>query len=88
MSKFQEYKCPNCSIWEIGDSIENNNIKCSNCGYIGTEKEFEAKRYHFYTQVIVAVIAFNKKDAKKEFELLKEDFVPYFDKIIKIVEAN
>ena len=88
MSKFQEYKCPKCSIWEIGDIIENNGIKCSNCGYIGTIKEFEAKRYHFYAQVIVVVIAFNEKDAKKEFELLKDDFVPYFDKLIKIVEAN
>jgi len=79
----KEYKCPKCSIWEIGDPKGNDNFKCSNCGYIGTEKSFEAKRYHFHVQSIVDVIAFNDEDAKKEFELLKEDYVPYLDKIIK-----
>jgi len=89
MSNFQEYKCPSCSIWEIGDIIENNNLKCSNCGYIGTIKEFEAKRYHCYAQIIVVVIAFNEEDAKKEFDILREDdFDHYFNKLIKIVEAN
>lgn len=79
----KEYKCPKCSIWEIGVPKGNGNFKCEECGYIGTEKSFEAKRYHFYVQIIVVVIAFNDDDAKKEFELYKEDFEPYFDKIIK-----
>jgi len=88
MVKIQEYKCPKCSIWEIGDRIENKQIKCTNCGYIGAESEFEAKRYHFYVQSIIDVIAFNNEDAESEFESMKKDFVPYFDKIIKIEEVN
>lgn len=89
MDKIQEYKCPNCSIWEIGNPIENNEIKCTNCGYIGTIQEFEAKRYHCYAQILVDVIAFNEEDAKKEFDILrKEDFDLWFDELIKIEEDN
>lgn len=83
-----EYKCPKCKVWEIGNLIENNKMKCLNCGYIGIEKDFKAKSYLFYTQSIIRVIAFNDEDAKNEFESMKEDFVPYFDEIIKIEEGD
>lgn len=85
MSEFPEYKCPKCFMWDDGFPIEDKKIKCSNCNYLGTIDEFKAKSYNFYVQSIIRVIAFDKEDAKKELESFMED-LPYFDKLIKIVE--
>lgn len=85
MSKIQEYKCPKCFYWDDGFPIEKKRIECNGCGYIGDLKEFEAKSYNFYVQSIIRVIAFDKEDTKKELESFMED-LPYFDKLIKIVE--
>jgi len=76
-------------MWDDGFPIKENKIECSNCGYIGKLKEFEAKSYLCYVQAIVRVIAFDEKDAKKEFDIIEEeDLEPYFDKLIKIEEDN
>ena len=92
MSKFQEYKCPKCLVWDDGFPIKDGKMNCNCCNYWGKLKEFEAKRYFCYAQVIVVVIGFNKEDAKKEFDIIiKEgsvDLESSFDKLIKIVEAN
>ncbi len=89
MPNSQEYKCPKCFLWDFGFPITNGRMECNGCGYIGNLKEFEAKRYHCYAQITVAVIAFNEEDAKKEFDILrKDDFDSYFDKLIKIIEAK
>ena len=74
--------------------IENDKIKCINCSYEGNLKEFKAKRYNCYAQIIVNIIAFDEKDAEGEFEILrKEDFDLYFDssqeiKLIEVLEEK
>ena len=76
-------------MWDDGFPIEEEKIKCSKCSYIGSIKEFKAKRYHCYAQILVDVIAFNEEDAKKEFHILREDdFDLWFDKLIKIEESK
>lgn len=92
MPNTQEYKCPKCGMWDDGFPITNGKMECDGCGYIGKLKEFEAKRYHCYAQIIIDVIAFNEEDAKKEFGYIKKDddvdLESCFDKLIKIMEAN
>ena len=92
MSKFQEYKCPKCLVWDDGFPIKDGKMNCNCCNYWGKLKEFEAKRYNCYVQIIIAVIAFNEEDAKKEFDIIVKDNVldleSCFDKLIKIEEAN
>lgn len=82
-----EYKCPECSMWDNGFLKEGDKMRCSECDYLGTVKEFTAKKYNFHVQSIVKIVAFDENDAKEEFELFKEDFEPYFHKVIKIEEV-
>jgi len=85
-----EYKCPKCLVWDDGFPIEDGKKGCTCCGYTGDLKEFEAKKYDVYIQTIIQIVAFNKKDAKKETELYFryaiEDEKLNIDKIIKIEE--
>ena len=78
-------------VWDDVFPIVKGTMECNCCGHLGKLKEFEAKRYSCYVQIIVSVIAFNEEDAKKEFDFILEDnddvdLESCFDKLIKIEE--
>lgn len=63
--KIERYKCPKCGYTDAEPGY------CDNCGYKGEVGGFKAKEYIGTFKVKLYVVAYNKKDAKKELNETK-----------------